>query len=80
MAKGTEWGYRVMNETVDYEAGWNGAKTMEVTEDNLKWAKQVIRGYKLSREDKKELIDFLTGNLGGGMRSIRVCLICRAVA
>lgn len=80
MTKGIEWGYKVMNEKIDYEAGWNGANTMEVTRDNLPWAKRVIRGYKLSKEDRRELIDFLTGNLGTGMRSIRVCLIYRAVA
>ena len=80
MTKGIEWGYKVMNEKIDYEAGWNGANTMEVTRDNLPWAKRVIRGYKLSKEDRRELIDFLAGNLGTGMRSIRVCLIYRAVA
>ena len=83
MAKGIEWEYKVMNEKIDYTASWNGANSMTVTEDNLKLAKRVIRSYKLSKEDKKELIDFLSGNLGGGMsgmRSIRVCLIYRYVA
>ena len=80
MTKGVEWGYKVMNERIDYEAGWNGANTMEVTRDTLPWAKRVIKGYELSKEDKRELIDFLSGNLGMGMRSIRVCLIYRAVA
>ena len=81
MTKGIEWSYKVMNEKIDYAAGWNGANTMTVTQDNLKLVKRVIRSYKLSKEDKRELIDFLTGNLvGGGMRSIRICLIYRYVA